>query len=552
MLRPAPVPLSQSPLPLPTSGTSASPAATALSSSSLSRANVGMGATSGGGGVAVVVHHQNQSALSGGGGGGIGLAVNPARTASPHHVESLFPDDEEPSKLGSLVEPLKLSQAQQFADASGSGASPNSPSGRKGPAVGGGATHKVVTLGNYQLGQVIGRGACGVVYKAVDVRTGEFVAIKQFRAAHEASLSAEKEVSILNKLSHPNIIRVLATVVDDEWLNMVLEYADGGSLAGILDKFGPLPESLTAMYTDQILSGLDYLHSQFVLHRDIKGANILISADGTAKITDFGVSTFAQASKRLTVVGTPYWMSPETIQLSGQSEASDIWSVGATIIELLSGFPPYYEFSPVGAMYHIVQDPHPPFPPDISVDLCDFLFQCFHKEQTNRPKASALKAHNWLKDSRRQSLSKYPSVAELQDSVANFNAQKGRSKLAPPQPSTEPLIDAHSSPPPPSTDSETRDMVLKLQEQLKAAEKELKEAQDQITELKKTLRANASPEKATQEFFWTLAMSLKSLAMQRGQKCDANIQLLYEKANQAGIPWHAWIEWLPQMMFKKP
>ncbi|KAH3763592.1 STE/STE11/CDC15 protein kinase [Pelomyxa schiedti] len=435
------------------------------------------------------------------------------------------------------------------------GATP--PPGAAGPASGSPPHVRVNVVAGYQMGQVIGRGACGVVYKAVDVKTGEFVAVKQVKTSANASQAAEKEINILSRLSHPNIIRVIGTHVEQDTLSIILEYADGGSLAGILDKFGPLPETLVATYIDQVLTGLDYLHSQMVLHRDIKGGNILISADGTAKISDFGVSAvFAKTTKRLTVVGTPYWMSPETIQMDGQTDASDIWSLGATIIELLTGFPPYHMLSPMGAMFHIVQDQLPPLPSDISNELHDFLVLCFQKEQTDRPPAAALKTHLWLREKALRS-SKAPSVGELVDNVQDYNAIRAPTPESPLTPSQSPTVSSMLNLESVVTprEAEFTSRLQKLEDQLHLSEKkrlelrkELEDCHEEIEELKKTLRANASAEKTSQEFFWNLAMAIKTTALERGQPCATNIQPLYEKAVAQDIPWNLWVEWLPSML----
>ena len=122
------------------------------------------------------------------------------------------------------------------------------------------------------------------------------------------------------------------------------------------------------VYMTQVLQGLQYLHDQGVIHRDIKGANILTTKDGTVKLADFGVSTstLTAPDKEAQVVGTPYWMAPEIIQLSGASSASDIWSVGCTVIELLQGRPPYHTLAAMPVLFAIVNDDHPPLPEGIS------------------------------------------------------------------------------------------------------------------------------------------------------------------------------------------
>lgn len=122
----------------------------------------------------------------------------------------------------------------------------------------------------------------------------------------------------------------------------------------------------------QVLQGLLYLHEQGVIHRDIKGANILTTKDGLVKLADFGVATKSNLGES-SVVGTPYWMSPEVIQLSGATTASDIWSLGCTVIELLAGKPPYHNLQPMPALFRIVNDDHPPFPEGAS-PVIRFLF----------------------------------------------------------------------------------------------------------------------------------------------------------------------------------
>lgn len=127
----------------------------------------------------------------------------------------------------------------------------------------------------------------------------------------------------------------------------------------------------------QVLQGLQYLHDQGVIHRDIKGANILTTKDGKVKLADFGVSTstLAGPDKEAQVVGTPYWMAPEIIELSGATPASDIWSLGCTVIELLSGKPPYHHLQAMPALFAIVNDDHPPLPEGISSVCGPFTVQ---------------------------------------------------------------------------------------------------------------------------------------------------------------------------------
>ncbi|KAI9905735.1 hypothetical protein PsorP6_014395 [Peronosclerospora sorghi] len=252
----------------------------------------------------------------------------------------------------------------------------------------------------YQLGAEIGRGGFGVVYGALDLRNGRSVAIKQvsLRDIDKDDLhSIEMEISLLRKLKHENIVKYHDTIKTQGFLYIVLEYMENGSLAQFIKKFGSLSETLVAMYITQVLRGLAYLHEQGVLHRDVKGANILTTKDGLVKLADFGVAIkLNETQKANSVVGSPYWMAPEVIEMSGWSSASDIWSVGCTIIELLTTKPPYFGLAPMAALFRIVQEDHPPLPQRISPALLDFIMKCFMKEPRLRASAKDLLAHPWI------------------------------------------------------------------------------------------------------------------------------------------------------------
>lgn len=154
-----------------------------------------------------------------------------------------------------------------------------------------------------------------------------------------------------------------------------MEYVESGSLANILNSVGNFEESLVAFYINQVLQGLLYLHLQGVVHRDIKGANILVTKQGQVKVADFGVATKLNPDEKKanSAIGTPYWMAPEMIEMIGHlSTACDIWSLGCTIIELLTGHPPYFELEQYPALFRIVEDPHPPLPNGLTADCLDF------------------------------------------------------------------------------------------------------------------------------------------------------------------------------------
>merc|ERR1719399_2708774 len=161
----------------------------------------------------------------------------------------------------------------------------------------------------------------------------------------------QREIDLLKLLKNPYIVEYIESFNTKDTLYIVMEFVENGSLSQIIKKFSKLNEQLVGVYILQGLEGLNFLHEQGVIHRDIKGANILISTGGKVKLADFGVATKLEAAgldtKANSVVGTTYWMAPEIIQMSGFTTASDIWSVGCTVIELISGAPPYFDLQPM-------------------------------------------------------------------------------------------------------------------------------------------------------------------------------------------------------------
>ncbi|CAL1715053.1 unnamed protein product [Somion occarium] len=255
----------------------------------------------------------------------------------------------------------------------------------------------------FQLGNCIGRGQFGAVYRALNLNTGQMVAVKRIRLEglkEEEIAQLMKEVDLVKSLSHPSIVKYEGMARDDNTLNIILEYAENGSLGQTLKAFGKLNERLVAGYVVKILEGLHYLHQSDVVHCDLKAANILTTKNGNVKLSDFGVSLNLRAMERemKDVAGTPNWMAPEVIELKGASTKSDIWSLACTVIELLTGRPPYGDIpNSMSVMFRIVEDDMPPLPEGCSRLLRDFLIQCFNKDPTKRPDAETLCEHEWLK-----------------------------------------------------------------------------------------------------------------------------------------------------------
>ncbi|GAQ37345.1 Protein kinase of the Mitotic Exit Network [Aspergillus tubingensis] len=262
----------------------------------------------------------------------------------------------------------------------------------------------VAELKDYQLGDCLGKGAFGSVYRALNWNTGETVAVKQIKLVDLPKSELRVimlEIDLLKNLDHPNIVKYQGFVKSAETLNIILEYCENGSLHSIAKNFGRFPENLVGLYMSQVLHGLLYLHEQGVIHRDIKGANILTTKEGLVKLADFGVASRTTGLSESSVVGTPYWMAPEVIELSGATTASDIWSLGCTVIELLEGKPPYYNLQPMPALFRIVNDDHPPLPQGASPAVKDFLMQCFQKDPNLRVSARKLLKHPWIVNARR-------------------------------------------------------------------------------------------------------------------------------------------------------
>lgn len=219
----------------------------------------------------------------------------------------------------------------------------------------------------YRVGQTIGKGATALVYKAANIDTGEIVALKQMPIDEYNKSSdspVQREIKLLCSLQHPNIIRYVESFTEDgdaEGFFIALEYAESGSLSSMINKFGPLPEPLAAKCLHGVLLGLSYLHKQGIVHRDIKGANVLMDK-GVVKLADFGIATTSRGASGegdggCEYCGTPYYMAPECIVGNGGASGAkcDIWSFGCLVVELLTGHPPHYKLNPNAALYATAQ-----------------------------------------------------------------------------------------------------------------------------------------------------------------------------------------------------
>ena len=257
---------------------------------------------------------------------------------------------------------------------------------------------------HYQLQERIGKGSFGQVYKALYIPNNQRVAIKviDLEEAVDEIEDIQQEISMIKQLNSTFITKFYDSFIKDSQLWLVMEYCDGGSLIDII-KWKPLDEKTAAIIIRDILKGLEYIHGEGKLHRDIKCANILLKQDGSVKICDFGVSGQMShtLSKRHTFVGSPMWMAPEVIIESGYNEKADIWSLGITCIELVKGQPPYSEEHPMRALFLIPKNDPPTLEGPFSKSFKEFTSLCLQKDFKLRPSAKELLKHKFIRNAKK-------------------------------------------------------------------------------------------------------------------------------------------------------
>uniref|UniRef100_A0A4W5N4P6 Mitogen-activated protein kinase kinase kinase 2 n=1 Tax=Hucho hucho TaxID=62062 RepID=A0A4W5N4P6_9TELE len=259
---------------------------------------------------------------------------------------------------------------------------------------------------NWRLGKLLGQGAFGRVFLCYDADTGRELAVKQVQFDPESPETSKEvsalecEIQLLKNLCNERIVQYYGCLRDsnERTLSIFMEYMPGGSIKDQLKSYGALTENVTRRYTRQILEGVSYLHSNMIVHRDIKGANILRDSVGNVKLGDFGASRRLQTiclsgTGIKSVTGTPYWMSPEVISGEGYGRKADIWSVGCTVVEMLTQRPPWAEFEAMAAIFKIATQPtNPSLPAHVSDHGRDFLKRIF-VETKLRPSADDLLRH---------------------------------------------------------------------------------------------------------------------------------------------------------------
>ena len=263
---------------------------------------------------------------------------------------------------------------------------------------------------HWKVGEILGIGSYGQVFKAFDVDSGELFAVKRMffnpvnKIQAKLVTDLDSEVRILKGMKNKHIVKYLGSELIQETFCIYLEYLPGGSIAKLLYNLGALPEITVRAYLIQILKGLDYLHNNGVIHRDIKGANILLDSKGKVKLSDFGcskqyTSVDNESGFVNSVKGSLAWMAPEVIKQKGYGRKADIWSVGCVALEMLTAKKPWeLDDNYVMFMMKIIsENTIPEIPNDISPSAKDFLLQCFQRDPASRKSAKELLSHEFLK-----------------------------------------------------------------------------------------------------------------------------------------------------------
>lgn len=259
---------------------------------------------------------------------------------------------------------------------------------------------------SWRQGEEIGSGTYGCVYMAQCKTTGKIFAAKVAKIKREEDRKyAEKqqhELDIIKDLRHRHIVACLGHEFMNKTLYIYLEYVPGGSLRRMLNDFGALDEPLLIKATRGIAKGLHYLHRRDppVVHRDLKGANVLVDLDFCVKLADFGCSKRDTTTQSFSKVGSIHWVAPEVLQNGGHGRKADIWSLGCVVIEMATAEDPWGSdaFDNIWAAVHMVSttDRRPPIPDSLSESARDFVDRCLQRQPDLRPNIADLVEHPFV------------------------------------------------------------------------------------------------------------------------------------------------------------
>ncbi|KAJ8470885.1 hypothetical protein OPV22_025228 [Ensete ventricosum] len=260
----------------------------------------------------------------------------------------------------------------------------------------------------WKKGNLIGSGTFGNVYEATNIHTGALCAMKEVNIIPDDAKSAEnvkqleQEIKFLSQFKHLNIVQYYGSETIDDQFYIYLEYVHPGSINKYVHRHcGAMTESVVRNFTRHILKGLAYLHGKDIMHRDIKGANLLVDVHGVVKLADFGMAKhISGVAGTRSLKGSPYWMAPEVMQAKmntdiGYDLAVDIWSLGCTIIEMFTGKQPWSGLEGAAAMFKVLHK-NPTIPESLSNDAKDFLQCCFRRNPAERPTANMLLEHPFI------------------------------------------------------------------------------------------------------------------------------------------------------------
>ncbi|KAL3666118.1 hypothetical protein V7S43_008908 [Phytophthora oleae] len=298
---------------------------------------------------------------------------------------------------------------------------------------------------DWKKGSSIGAGSYGTVFLARDEDTGCLMAVKEIQISEETETAireATREVELLRSLKHENIVKYLGCHVDNkaQTLSIFTEWVPGGSLEHNRKLFGG-NERVVRRFTHQLLSGVAYLHSKHIIHHDIKPANILVDQNGVVKIADFGSSrlvnsaTIANGSSR-SLHGTPNYMAPEVIkQTARRSRKADIWSIGCTVLRLLTGGPLWGDrrFDCQAALLYYIANLQelPPLPDSLSSEARKFILACLEIDPSMRPSASELLKYSFVQcaGQRSEAISPEPVATPRRHTAPAVPSQESRKSL---------------------------------------------------------------------------------------------------------------------------